>query len=774
MNLSKFFFAGIWLMRQMHFATKMILMALALLVPMLVVLVQLISVQTQELSITRNELQGIGMVDDANELILQLQSHRGQTHMLLSGHTAAQAGRDHAREALRQARDALDSKLTASKSVMNPSEWASLRTRIDGLLPALEGKTTPASFSLHTELIEDLGRFVYGMAKQSSLLFDPDPATYLLIDMVVSRTIPWAEQLGKLRDQGAGLLSQPALDETGAVRLRTQLDALDLLTRDIQYSLMLMKDFGVTDPLAAQALQASTGFSKSARERLVPDAVTGESQIFFTAGTQTIEAVTAYQRSAVATSSKLLQARLDATNRMFWLTSLGSGLCVLVMLYFLLAFHISFIADLRQMLLGMQQTAIGNLGRRPRIPGKDELAEMSIAMDTMANNFSAMVASVRSNSALVSSAGGSLAHGNRALSERTEQQAANLEQTAASVQQLSATVQDNARAAQQSATMASSVRDVAERGAQAMAEAIGSVEAIQSSTQRMDEIVGVIDGLAFQTNILALNAAVEAARAGESGRGFAVVASEVRSLAQRSAASAKEIRQLIGASSTQVATGVAQIRKAGLNITQVVDGIRGVASNMSHISASSAEQSAGLTEITAAVRQLDEITQKNAALVERSVNQANDLEVRASTLSEAVSVFKLQQGTADEAMALVERAVAYRRQCGSRDAFLRDLTQVDNDFFDRDMYMFALDRNGAYLAFGGNPAKVGTRVQDIAGIDGQGLVDSIITQARLEPGWVEYDIANPATGRVQTKMSFVHALDDLFIGCGVYKDLVAS
>jgi biotin operon repressor len=284
----------------------------------------------------------------------------------------------------------------------------------------------------------------------------------------------------------------------------------------------------------------------------------------------------------------------------------------------------------------------------------------------------------------------------------------------------------------------------------------------------------VIDGLAFQTNILALNAAVEAARAGESGRGFAVVASEVRSLAQRSAASAKEIRQLIGASSAQVATGVEQIRKAGLNLTEVVDGIRGVAANMSQISTSSTEQSGSLTEISAAVRQLDEITQKNAALVERAVNQSNDLEVRASTLSEAVAVFNLQQGTADEAMALVERAVSYRQQCGTRDAFLRELTQVDKAFFDRDMYVFVLDRNGAYVAFGGNQSKVGTRVQDIAGIDGDGLLDAIIAQASLEPGWVEYDITNPATGRVQTKMSFVQQSDDLFIGCGVYKNLVSS
>jgi uncharacterized protein YoxC len=392
----------------------------------------------------------------------------------------------------------------------------------------------------------------------------------------------------------------------------------------------------------------------------------------------------------------------------------------------------------------------------------------------MTMNFSSMVASVRSNSALVLHAGGSLSQGNLALSERTEQQASNLAQTTASVQELSLTVKDNANASQRSAEMASSVRDVAETGAQAMTDAIQTVAAIQASTRRMDEIVGVIDGLAFQTNILALNAAVEAARAGESGRGFAVVASEVRSLAQRSAESAKEIRLLIGASSRSVASGVAQIQKAGANLTQVLDGIRDVASTMSQISVSSAEQSNGLAEITIAVNQLDQITHQNSQLAERAVQQAQDLEVRATTLAEVVAAFKLQQGTAEEASDMVARAMVYRRQCGSLAGFVRNVSKTETGFFDRDMYLFVLNHQGTYLAFGGNEAKVGTRVQDIPGIDGDGLIKAISAQAQIEPGWVEYDIIHPSTGRVQSKMSFVQQLDDVIVGCGVYKNLIAS
>ncbi|KRI00823.1 chemotaxis protein [Curvibacter sp. PAE-UM] len=451
-----------------------------------------------------------------------------------------------------------------------------------------------------------------------------------------------------------------------------------------------------------------------------------------------------------------------------------TGVCALLALvYLMLAFYFSFMADLRRVMHFMEQTAHGNLREKVEIRGRDELGAMAEAMQGMVASLSGMVASIRSNSALVAHAGQSLAAGNRELSDRTEQQAANLEQTSASVQELSSTVQGNARTTQQANSQAAQVRDVADRGAQGMVQAVQSVEAIQSSAQRMNEIIGVIDSLAFQTNILALNAAVEAARAGEAGRGFAVVAAEVRSLAQRSAESAKEIRQLIGASSSQVAASVTQIRAAGGSIGEIVPGIRGVAESMSHISVSSAEQSTSLNEITAAIRQLDEITQRNATMVEHAVEQAEKLEQRASTLAQAVAAFRLQQGTADEALALVQRAIAFRQQ-SSRDSFLRGLTDPAQGFHDRDMYVFALDRSGAYLAFGGNPAKVGTRVQDIPGIDGQGLLESIVAQAEHEPGWVEYDITNPATGAVQTKMSYVQQVDDVYVGCGVYKNLVAS
>ncbi len=443
-----------------------------------------------------------------------------------------------------------------------------------------------------------------------------------------------------------------------------------------------------------------------------------------------------------------------------------------LLIYLMAAFHAAFVGEFQRVFDVMSQTASGNLRAQIRTEGSDEMAELARLLDRMIGSVSAMVAEVRSNSALVAHAGQSLASGNRELADRTEQQAANLEQTAASVQQLTGTVAQNAQTASESDRRAAQVRDVAEHGAGSMGQAVETVEGIQKRAAQMNEIIGVIDSLAFQTNILALNAAVEAARAGEQGRGFAVVASEVRNLAQRSADSARQIRALIEASREQVETGAAQIRAAGQSIAQIVDGVRGVASNMSLISASSAEQSTGLSEISTAVSQLDQITQRNAQMVERAVQQANLLEQRAAHLARAVASFMLQQGTAEEAMALVDKALAHRRQV-SRDAYVRDLTDPARGFHDRDMYVFALDATGVYRAFGGKPEKVGSRVQDIAGVDGNALLASIVAQAEIGPGWVEYDIVNPASGAVQAKMSYVVKVDDLYVGCGVYKTAAA-
>jgi len=471
-----------------------------------------------------------------------------------------------------------------------------------------------------------------------------------------------------------------------------------------------------------------------------------------------------------AASVLALLVAAGAWNTAGWQSGAACVVAALVLLYLTAALWASLAGDLGRLGEVMDRAAHGDLSVRTALQGVDELAQMGQQLDQMVRTLSAMVADIRSNAALVAHAGRNLVEGNQDLADRTEQQAANLEQTAASVEQLSSAVTRNAEVSGIADQQAAQVRQTAESGAQTMSQAVASVQGIQHDARRMGEIIGVIDGIAFQTNILALNAAVEAARAGEQGRGFAVVAAEVRTLAGRSAQAAREIRGLIEATIGQIEASAALIDSAGSGIADMTQGMRSVATHVSEISRSVSEQGAGFREISTAIQQLDQITQRNAAMVSESLHHAQALQNRASTLSQAVQAFRLQQGTAEEAMALVERAAA-AAQGRPRQAFLQVLTDPAQPYHDRDMYVFVLDAQGTYLAFGGNPAKVGTRVQDVPGVAGDQLLRDIVAQADRGPGWVEYDITNPLSGVVQTKMSFVQRAGDNYLGCGVYKTL---
>jgi len=256
-----------------------------------------------------------------------------------------------------------------------------------------------------------------------------------------------------------------------------------------------------------------------------------------------------------------------------------------------------------------------------------------------------VVQSVRSSSDSIATGANQIAMGNADLSQRTEEQASNLEETAASMEELSSTVRNNSDTAKQAAQLAQSASGVATKGGEVVQQVVHMMEEINASSQKISEIIGVIDGIAFQTNILALNAAVEAARAGEQGRGFAVVASEVRSLAGRSADAAKEIKALIGDSVEKVAAGGQLVNAAGNTMQDIVEQVRRVTDLILEINAATLEQTSGIDQINNAVVQLDQVTQQNAALVEESASAAESLNQQAQQLVRAVAIFKLNAAT---------------------------------------------------------------------------------------------------------------------------------
>jgi methyl-accepting chemotaxis protein len=288
-----------------------------------------------------------------------------------------------------------------------------------------------------------------------------------------------------------------------------------------------------------------------------------------------------------------------------------------------------------------QRMSEGDMTLALRTDGKDETSQLLIGLENMRQHLQDIVAAVRSNAEQVSTASAEIAQGNHDLSARTEQQASALEETAASMEELSSTVKQNADSARQANQLAMNASTVAIQGGKVVGQVVETMKGINESSRKIADIISVIDGIAFQTNILALNAAVEAARAGEQGRGFAVVASEVRSLAGRSAEAAKEIKSLIGASVERVEQGTALVDQAGETMTAVVDSIQRVTHIMAEINAASNEQAMGVSQVGEAVNQMDQTTQQNAALVEQMAAAASSLKSQASDLVQTVAVFKL-------------------------------------------------------------------------------------------------------------------------------------
>ncbi|WP_439811553.1 methyl-accepting chemotaxis protein [Bordetella bronchiseptica] len=288
--------------------------------------------------------------------------------------------------------------------------------------------------------------------------------------------------------------------------------------------------------------------------------------------------------------------------------------------------------------------AAGDLTARVDVRNSNEIGQLFAALKRMQESLTRTVATVRRGVDEINVGSREISAGNTDLSSRTEEQAASLEETAASMEQLASTVKQNADNARQANQLAASASDVAERGGSAVSEVVSTMDGISASSRKISEIVSVIDGIAFQTNILALNAAVEAARAGEQGKGFAVVAGEVRSLAQRSAQAAKEIKVLIEDSVDKVGTGSQQVERAGATMQEIVASVKRVTDIMGEISAASEEQSSGIDQVNRAVSQMDEVTQQNAALVEEAAAAAGSLQEQAQRLAEAVSVFKINTG----------------------------------------------------------------------------------------------------------------------------------
>ncbi|HYD96615.1 MAG TPA: methyl-accepting chemotaxis protein [Noviherbaspirillum sp.] len=413
------------------------------------------------------------------------------------------------------------------------------------------------------------------------------------------------------------VLAKAGLDASGAGEAQKALAELQAKYLDA------LKQFDVANKDSAHAVDAAVkGMDRAPTERL--------------------EAIVAY---ALDQSNKMAQASVAESAASHKTTSmlLFGAVIFVVAAGGAAAFLLvrSIIVPIANAVQVAQTVASGDLTSRIEVTGKDEAAQLMEALKHMNDSLAKIVAEVRKGTDTIGAASSEIASGNMELSSRTEQQASSLEETASSMEELTSTVKQNADNARQANTLAQSASNIAGKGGSVMSEVVTTMGSINDSARKIVDIISVIDGIAFQTNILALNAAVEAARAGEQGRGFAVVAAEVRNLAQRSAGAAKEIKALISDSVEKIDNGSRLVNEAGTTMHEVVEGVKQVTDIMAEISAASQEQTAGIEQINQAVSQMDEVTQQNASLVEEAAASAQAMQEQAHKLQQLVSVFKV-------------------------------------------------------------------------------------------------------------------------------------
>ena len=637
------------LIDDLRLSRKFLLVGVLALVMLAVPLGLVLSTGLASLSRSATALSGVAPAVAVAQEIQLMQQHRAQAANVLSGNEAARAPR----EAL-QARsiEAMQAQLSAAQAFGNApieqrvrkmqSDWAQLTQAV-----GQRSIDTAESFRRHSALIDEQLDILRALVDSAGLALLPQPSGHYLV-------VAALDYLPRLR--GHALLNGGQADSAGQARVGALDNAARLYDRHAQGALALaMADSAV----AQQALAApATNAQKVAAEafQMVTQKIV-EAQALDTPAADYLRTITAQidvQMDLLRKATEVMSDDVAARNRevrqlLITTTAIAVAIAALAF-WILLLVSRSTTRSALQALAMAERIAGGDLRTEPITAGKDELGQMLTALGAMNESLRDIVSSVRKSSDSIATGASEVAAGSLDLSQHTEEQASNLEQTAASMEQLASAVRNNADMAREAAQLAGSASQVAAHGGQVVSEVVATMDGINTASRRIEDIIGVIDGIAFQTNILALNAAVEAARAGEQGRGFAVVASEVRSLAGRSAQAAREIKSLISDSVSRVDAGGQLVQQAGSTIQDIVTQVQKVSELILGISQASAEQTQGITQVSAAVDQLDQVTQQNAALVEESSAAADSLDQHARQLVAAVGVFQLGSDTAPLAL----------------------------------------------------------------------------------------------------------------------------
>ena len=641
-----------------------------------------------ELNFAEDEVAGTKPIIALQRVIQFSQQHRGVAAGMLGGNDALASRLFTVQAELDKAIEVMDSRMNAyDGSLQIKSDWANHRRNLKDIEQTVANRqlTTQQSTTLHTQLIAQMLLLSEEIQDESGLSLDPVAASYFLMSATMVNAPKLAENLGQLRAVGAGILTQHNMSTEGRAKVIAIIGQVTTFFGELSRNLekTTRADTGLNAALGERISALKTQIDNTmamANQNLInAQQYEMSAADFFDEYTRSINGLYAFNTFAIEQLVNVLNTRVADLQQSLYIMFGLMVLALVVIVLLSIVFVRSMTKPMQEAIAIANAVASGDLTSRIDTQSTNETGKLLLALKQMNDNLVDLVGKVRTGTDSISTASGEIASGNADLSQRTEQQASSLEETASSMEELTSTVKQNSDNARQANQLAVGASDVAVKGGEVVSQVVTTMSSINESSKKIVDIISVIDGIAFQTNILALNAAVEAARAGEQGRGFAVVATEVRTLAQRSAAAAKEIKELIGDSVDKVEDGTRLVDEAGTTMDEIVNAVKRVTDIMSEISAASQEQSSGIEQVNQAVTQMDEVTQQNAALVEEAAAAAESMREQSHSLIEAVSVFKLTGGMAQTPVIRSNRKTSVTKLPSQKKAAAKPVEQTVPD-----------------------------------------------------------------------------------------------
>lgn len=769
---------GVRLMRHVGLAPKLLLLGACLTAPLLFLLASQWTGAAEQLAETRRELDGTRLTAAAMTLVRSTGEHGVLVARAAHGDELALAGLPAANSDLKEWVGRMD-ELVAARPELFPAEpFASAR---QGLLSlpgmALNGDRRALQVR-HDEAADALREWAMYVAERTGLLYEPEALTYLQMDLTIERLLPLAAQVAHTRAEVGSLLARGDANGTERARILALSGEILRQLNVVKGRVEALRRAGGTPPPQWNDMRRQTeALVGQWAEAFGAEALSADARQVHEAGVRATTSIAGLHDELLGQFQGNLASRENRIRHGQWqaLGMVGLALCLVWGLGLL--FYWSFHGSVKSLARRLERFADGDLSAATELHGRDELARMGHLVERLGHRMSAMVAEIRTSAFRVEQAGRQVAEEGTALSRRTDTQAGSLRQSIDTVEQLSARVAVTAESLEALGTMTARLHERAQEGRGAMASTRGTMTTLQESARRVAEINGVIDDIAFQTNLVALNASVEAARAGESGRGFAVVAGEIRQLALRCVEAAAEVRDLIEATNDQVDTTSKQIDQVGTSLDMVLSGVDDVAQRLQGVASASADQSAGLEEVTAEVSAMQAITRENALAVAKAEAASQELVAQSGALAASVEMIRLRQGSADEARQMVERAQQHVAEVGWRDA-VQDFNNPRGDFVDRDLYIYAFDSDSRYLAHGLEPALVGVALHDAPGVPSR-VAEGFLAAAQQAlaggGGWVEYEFSKAGMAASLLKTGYVVSLGDgAFMGCSVVRTAPAQ